>query len=180
MNFNDSEAGIRALAVRRHLPSSHLEKWLAMEVSSRAALLDIADRLKLRTGQIVAAIDLLEEISVRESTAVVSILARYEVRRACIGNGSAPSRAAVFLDALRAIRYPRLKRAIEQMSSAIAELRLPAGLRVVLPANLASDELMVQIRARTSDEMKQLIDALAEKKPGIIRLATMLSGDDEV
>ena len=175
-----NEAAIRALASRRRLPESHLAKWLAMDASAQAAFLELADRLKLRTGQIVAAIDLLDEISVRETITPGAILARDEIHRACASNGSAPTRAAVFLDALRAIRFPRLKRATERMSSAIVALRLPPSVRVVLPANLASDELMVQISARTGAEMERSINALAEKKPGLIRLVSMLSGDDEV
>ena len=173
-----SDDAIRALAARRHLPESHLAKWHAMDPESRAALTEIVERLKLRTGQIVVAIDLLEEIAIRERTAVTAILARDEIRRATALHASGPARAAAFLDVLRAIRFPRLKLAIERLSAEIAAIRLPAGLRVVLPKNLSSDELMIQLSARTPLEMENLLDTLAAKKPALVQLATLM-GDDE-
>ena len=171
---------IRSLAARRRLPDSHLARWLAMDSGSRAALLDIAERLKLRTGQLVAAIDLLDEICVREGERPTAILSRDSVRRAANGSGSAPARAAAFIDALRAIRFPRLRRAMERMASELAALRLPAGIEVVLPKDLHSDELMVRLQAKTGREMRRLIESLVDRKAGLVQLAEMLSGDDEV
>ena len=81
-----------------------------MPTPSRMALLDIAERLNLRTGQLFAAIDLLDEIEIREGASPAQTLAREEIRRACLAQGSGPWRAAAFLEALRKIRFPRLKR----------------------------------------------------------------------
>ncbi|HXN84486.1 MAG TPA: hypothetical protein VN867_00375 [Candidatus Binataceae bacterium] len=169
---------IRALAARRHLPNSHLAKWLAMDTGSRAALIEMVEPLKMRTGQIVVAIDLLDEIAIRERATVAAILSRADIRRSCVLDASGPAQAAAFLDALRAIRFPRLKLAIERLSAEVAALRLPAGLRVVLPKNLGSDELMIQLNARTPLEMRNLLDTLAAKKSELVRLAKLI-GDDE-
>lgn len=170
---------IRALATRRHLPESHLAKWLAMDAASREALTKTVERLKMRTGQIVVAIDLLDEISIRERATVNSILAREEIRRACALDASGPARAAALLDVLRAIRFPRLKLAVERLSAEVAALRFPPGLRVVLPKDLSSDELMIQISARTPLEMGNLLDTLAVKKSDLVRLAKLIGGEDE-
>ena len=175
-----SAEAVRELAARRRLPESHLGRWLAMDSASRDALLDVAAHLRLRTGQLVATIDLLDEISVREGVCAAAILARDSVRRAAAGAGSLPTRAASFLDAVRAIRFPRLQRAMERISAELAALRLPTGIAVVLPKDLHSDELMVRIHARTGNELRKLIESLAEKKSGLVRLAELLSGDDEV
>ncbi len=170
---------IHSLSKRRHLPQPHLDKWLAMEAPSRRALLEIAERLKLRTGQLVTAIELLEEISIREDATPAAILARDKVRRSCSLNGSGPARAAAFLGALRAIRFPRLKHTMDRMSAEIAALKLPRELRIILPKDLSSDELTVQISARTERELGAAIDALVQKKSGVVRLAKLLGGGDQ-
>lgn len=180
MGAISTDDAIRALAEARHLPASHVARWLAMDAESRRALLDHAQALKLRTGQIVAALDLLDEIAVRDGAAPSAILAREEVRRAIVHQGSGPARAAAFLDALRAIRFPRLGRTLERISARVAELDLPRGISVVLPRELASDELVVRLTARTADEMARLIRALGAKERELARIAAMLGGDDEV
>ncbi|HVN28779.1 MAG TPA: hypothetical protein VMT64_09855 [Candidatus Binataceae bacterium] len=178
MRDETTAAAIRASAANRHLDDAHTEKWLAMLTPSRMALLDYAERLNLRTGQLVAAIDLLDEIEIREGIAPADILARDELRRICTQGGSGPWRAAAFIEALRKIRFPRLREAMDRLSAEVASLRLPSGVRVMLPKDLGSDELTVQISARTPEEMEKLIDAVAEKKPALARLAKLLGGDD--
>ncbi len=178
MRDETTAAAIRACAASRHLPEPNLEKWLAMATPSRMALLDIAERLKLRTGQLIAAIDLLDEIEIREGTSPAATLARDEIRRACALKGSGPWRAKAFLDALRAIRFPRLKLALERLSSEVAALKLPRGVHVELPKDLGSDELMIRVSARTGREVENLIDALAAKKSGLVRIAKMIGGQD--
>src|SRR5579872_6948441 len=123
-------AAIRACAANRRLDDAHTEKWLAMLTPSRMALLDIVERLNLRTGQLTAAIDLLDEIEIREGASPGQTLAREEIRRACLSQGSGPWRAASFLEALRKIRFPRLRAAVERLSAEVAALKLPSGIRV--------------------------------------------------
>src|SRR5260370_12530612 len=60
-----TEAEIRAWAALRRLPDAHLERWLALEEPDRAALLEAALLLRLPTAQFVTALDLLDEIAVR-------------------------------------------------------------------------------------------------------------------
>jgi hypothetical protein len=93
MRDETTAAAIRACAASRHLPDSNTEKWLSMATPSRMALLDVAERLKLRTGQLIAAIDLLDEIEIREGASPAAILAREDVRRAAALSGSGPWRA---------------------------------------------------------------------------------------
>ncbi len=179
MRDETTAAAIRACAESRHLPQSHTEKWLAMATPSRMGLLDIAERLKLRTGQLVAAIDLLDEIEIREGWSPAETLLRAEVQRACATGGSGPWRAAAFLEALRAIRFPRLKLALEHLSSEVAALKLPTGVRVELPKDLGSDELVIRVSARTGGELEKLIEALGQKKSGLVRIAKMIGGDED-
>lgn len=179
MRDETTAAAIRACAESRHLTEAHTEKWLDMATPSRMALLDYAERLNLRTGQLIVAIDLLDEIEIREGLAPVAILAREDVRRTCALSGSGPWRAKAFLDALRAIRFPRLKLALERLSSEVTALKLPAGVRVELPKDLGSDELVIRVSARTGRELETLIGALEAKKSGLVRIAKMMGGDDD-
>lgn len=178
MRDETTAAAIRACAANRHLDEAHLEKWLAMATPSRMGLLDVVERLKLRTGQVAAAIDLLEEIEIREGITPAETLLHDDIQRVFKLAGSAPWRAAAFIGALRNIRFPRLREAVERLSAEIAALKLPSGVRVILPKDLGSDELMIQLSARTAAQLEKLIDALVEKKSGLVRIAQRL-GDDE-
>jgi hypothetical protein len=172
-------AAIRACAGNRHLDEAHTEKWLSMLTPSRMALLDVAERLNLRTGQLAAAIDLLDEIEIRDGASPAQTLARDEIRRACLAQGSGPWRAAAFIEALRKIRFPRLREAIERLSAAVAALKLPSGIRVGLPKDLGSDEMTIHLSARTAQDLEKVIDALVEKKAGLVRIANLIGGDDD-
>ena len=176
MASNETDAQIRTIAAERRLPPSHLARWLAMDPLSRAALLDIARALRLRTGQLMTALDTLEEIAVRERVTVAALLDRPEIRRIAGGPGSAPSRASVLLEALRTLRYPLLKRMQEQLRSEISALKLPRGISIVLPKDLGSDELTVSLRVRSSAELAHLLEALDRSRTGLARIIEMLGG----
>jgi len=169
---------IRELAARRHIPEAQLSKWLAMGNRSASSLCEIAERLRLRTGQLARAIDLLDEIAVRDRSTIESILARDEVRRTTILAGSTPARAAAFLAALEKLRFPRLQRMAERLRSEIDALRLPAGISVILPKSLASDEIAIKLVARNPSDLSRLIDALKAREEAIARVFGILGGDE--
>jgi len=176
MNADETDTQIRELSAERRLPPSHLDRWLTMDPSSRAAMLDIARKLRLRTGQLVIALDTLEEIAVREHVSVAAILDRPEIRRIVNGSSSAPSRASALLEALRTLRYPLLKRMQEQLRSEVAALKLPRGISIDLPKELGSDELSVSLRARSGAELAHMIEALDRSRAGLTRIIEMLGG----
>ncbi|HYK64210.1 MAG TPA: hypothetical protein VEY94_04640 [Patescibacteria group bacterium] len=176
MKPDQTDAQIRELAAARRLPDSHLVRWLKMDAASRAAFLDIARVLRLRTGQIVTALDTLDEIAVREGASVAAILERREIRRIADGSGSAPSRASALLEALRALRYPRLRQTQEQLRAQIAELKLPRGISIDLPKDLGSDEVTVSLRVRSGAELTRLVEALQHLGPGLTRVIETLGG----
>jgi hypothetical protein len=176
MSIDDIDAPIRELAAARRLPDSHLVRWLAMDAPSRAAFLDIARGLRLRTGQIVSALDTLDEIAVRERTNLAAVLERPEIRRVANGSGSAPSRASALLEALRAFRYPRLKQTQEQLRAQISALKLPRGISIDLPKDLGSDELTLSLRVKSAAELTRLVEALDRSRPELTRIIEMLGG----
>jgi len=176
MNADEIDVQIRMLAAERRLPPSHLARWLAMDPASRAAILDIARVIRLRTGQLMTALETLEEIAVREHITVAGVLNRPEIRRIAGGPGSAPSRASALLEALRTLRYPLLKRMQEQIRAEVAALKLPRGISIVLPKELASDEFTVSLRVRSAAELAHLLEALDRSRPGLARIIEMLAG----
>lgn len=171
---------IRELAKDRRLPTVHLDRWLAMDEASRAALLKVARELKLRTGQLAVVIDELDEIAVRDATSAAEVLARDQIRRVLAGAGSAPGRARAFVDELRAIRFPALRRAINELSAAIRDLKLPRGIAAFLPKALGSDELTVTLKFRTGAELERMLAAMALARPAIERILNKLGGIDEI
>jgi hypothetical protein len=176
MNADDLDAKIRDLAAERRVPSSHLDKWLAMDPQSRAAMLDTALALRLRTGQLVTALDTLDEIAVREHVTVAAILDRVEIRRIASSAGSAPTRASALLEALRTLRYPLLKKMQEELRSEISGLKLPRGISIDLPKDLGSDELTVSLRVRSAADLAHLLEAIDQRRPGLTRIIEMIGG----
>ncbi|MDB5108712.1 MAG: hypothetical protein JWM69_1653 [Candidatus Binatus sp.] len=177
--MTDTTDKIRALAQDRKLSQPHTERWLAMDETSRARMLELALNLRMRTGQIAATLDTLAEIAVREQTTVAEVMARDEINRAIGGHGSAPSRARALLDSLRQIRYPQLHREQERLRTEIAALKLPRGISVDLPRELGSDELTVSIAASTGADLCRMIDALHTRKSELARIVAMLGGKDD-
>jgi hypothetical protein len=176
----ETEAGIRTWAATRRLPDAHLARWLALAETDRTTLLNLAEGLGLRTGQFITAFEMLEEIAVREREGIGGILARAGIRRILDGTGSGPGKARAFIDELRAIRFPRLKKAADRMAAEVAAMSLPRGIKVILPRNLGSDEVRIEIVARGGAELGKLIEAVARNEAGLRRIAEMIGGMDEL
>jgi hypothetical protein len=182
MKADEIDAEIRITAAQRRLPKTHLERWLAMDDASSGALLALARSLRLRTGQLVSALELLEEIAVRELTTVAEVLGRDELRRIANGPDSAPARASAFVEALRQLRFPRLKKMQELLRAEIAALKLPSRISLVLPKELGSDDLKISFQVRNGGELRRLVAALNRAGAGLERIVEMLGGDvkDEI
>ncbi len=174
------ERRIRIWADARALPPAHLEKWLVLDEPGRTRLLEIAEYLKFRTGQFITAFMLLEEIAVRDRERIAEILARPSILRLINASGSGPGRARALIDELRTLRYPRLRRACERLTAEVAALGMPRGIKVVLPRELASDEVRIEIIAHGGAEMEELLATLRAKAGGLVRIAAMLGGVNEV
>ena len=171
-------AAVRAWAIEHHVPEAAAERWIALGETDAMAILEIARELRLRTGQFLSALEMLMEIGVREGQRAAAILARSELRTAIGCAGSRPERASAFIDKLRELRFPRLARTRARLEAAVAALRLPRGLTVVLPKDLSSDEVMIRLTVRTSAELENLLAALADRTEQIKALLESLGGSD--
>jgi len=173
---DDIAKAVRTWAEQRHLDRAHLEQWLTLDTDSATSMLDAASRLRLRVGQLQGALGMLEEIALVERTQVSAVLARAPLKRILEGVGPAPARARAFIDELRAMRFPRLGRALEQMKAEVVALKLPRTVAVALPKDLGSDELRIEIRVRSGTEFKESLRALAEMAESLERILDLLGG----
>lgn len=171
---------VQEWAAEHHVPQPALDRWLDMGETDALAILGVARDLRLRTGQLLSALEMLAEVGVRERESAASILARDELRPIIRGGGSRPERASALIDRLRELRYPRLARTRAKMEAAIAAMRLPQGLTVVLPKDLSSDEVMIRMTVRTAAELDKLSAALMEHREEIKALIEALGGSDEI
>jgi hypothetical protein len=55
---------------------------------------------------------------------------------------------------------------------------MPHGIKVVLPRDLASDEVRIEIVAHGSAELSELLETLRIKAGPLVRIAAMLGGTD--
>jgi hypothetical protein len=178
MTAHETNTAIRALAGEKRLPETHVERWLAMDEDSRAALLAIARTLKFRSGQLTTAIDLLDEIAVREKTSAAKVLDDPKARAIAEGRGSAPGRARAMLEYLGAARFPELARARAALDSHIAALNLPHGAQMVLPRELASDEVTITLKLRNAGDLDRMLARLVDAKPQIATILDKLGGKE--
>jgi hypothetical protein len=111
-----------------------------------------------------------------EGETVAAVLARPALKRILEGHAAAPARARALVEELRAMRFPRMRRALERIEAEIAALKLPRTVAVVLPKNLGSDELRIEIRARGDAELREAVAALERSAGALERIAEMLGG----
>jgi hypothetical protein len=173
-------AAVRTWADEHHLPPAAAQRWLGLEEGDALAILTVARELRLRTGQLLSALEMLAEIGVREGQGAAAILARSKLRALMRGGGSRPERAAALIEKLRELRYPRLARTRSRLEAAVAAMRLPRGLAVVLPKDLSSDEVIIRLTARTPAELENLLQALHDRKAELKALLHALGGSDEI
>ena len=178
MSDDDIGKAVRAWAEPHHLDRVHLERWLALDAYGAAAMLDAAGRLRLRVGQLQGALEMLEEIALIDGMQVSAVLARAPLKRILEGVGPAPARARAFVDELRAMRFPRLGRALAQMRAEVAALKLPRSVSVTLPKDLGSDELRIEIRVRSAAEFRESVRALGERADSVERILDLFGGEN--
>jgi hypothetical protein len=176
MTRADVEHRIRRWASVKGLPQPYLQKWLALDETAQKRLLELAEHLRMHTGQFITSLSLLGEIAIREAQPVSEVLDRPSLRRVIDSTGSGPGRARAMIDQLRTLRYPRLKRASERLAIEVTALKLPSGIKVILAEHLASDEVRIEVVAHGSAELQQLLALLAAKSSALVRVADILTG----
>ena len=78
------------------------------------------------------------------------------------------------------MRFPRLRETVKRLEAAIVALRLPHRIKIVLPRELSSDDLTIQLTVSDAEGLERLLMMLMEKRGELARILAMLGGSDEV
>lgn len=62
----------------------------------------------------------------------------------------------------------------------VAQARLPVTIALLLPKDLSSDEVRIQLSVRTAEELRTALGALEENAELLARIIRLLGGEDDV
>jgi hypothetical protein len=154
---------IIAYSQEKRLSAQTLRRWQSWAEEDQAALLVMASELRLNENQLRDFLDWLEEIVTRDGVTVRDILGRGDLRHLLQANLSRNDKLRAVKEALRKIRYPRLSRLEDDLRAAVKALDLGSRVRVSFPAALEGDEITVEIKARSVQELSSGLVTMQQK-----------------
>jgi hypothetical protein len=155
MRDSASAAAFRALAESRRYSSVTIDRWLRLAADDGAALLTLAQELRLGENQLRDVWDWAEEIAARDGVSLADVLAMDGVvaaRRRAIGRND---KLKQIKGALRRLRFPQLSAVEDRLQAHIRALGLPENIRVRLPEFLEGDALQIEVVATSADGLRQ-------------------------
>src|SRR3989338_1577806 len=158
---------IRAYGSAKGFHKQTLERWLGLSEVDRAALLDLAQGLKLGENHFRDFLDWLEEIALRDGLSFRDVL-----------DGAALARLS---SDPRLGRSDRLKRLEEEIQRRVQEMKLSPLIQISVPPGLEGGELTVRMRAAGHETLRKLVEELAgalEKRAMKEVFALLKGGDD--
>ncbi len=156
------------------------ERWLALNDDDRAALLGLADALKIGENHFKDLLDWLEEISVRDGVGVAALLGRTELERIAsdprLGRSDKLKRLK---DEVRRLRFPRMARIEDEIARRVRALRLDPKIQLAVPAGLEGAAVTIAMKAASHDELKRLLVELARvvEDDGMKEIFALLRGE---
>ena len=152
-----------AYAQEKRFSAQTLQRWQSWKEEDRAALLVVAKALQLNENQLRDFLDWLEEIVTRDGVAVRDLLGRVDLQHPLRANLSRNDKLKAVKEALRKIRYPRLSRLEDDLRAAVKALDLGSRVRISFPAALEGDEITVEIKARSVQELGSSLVTMQQK-----------------
>jgi hypothetical protein len=162
-DLKDLEAQLAAYAQRKHLSPATSDRWQAWQVGDRAALLTCAEELQLGENQLKDFLDWLEEIALRDETAIQAVLGQREIRTALTTRGSRNDKLKAVKTALRKMRYPRLTQLEASARAAVKALDLGRSVQILFPPAFEGDEITVTFHARNTQELQERLSRLQQR-----------------
>ena len=156
-----------------------LERWLGLSEADRAALLDLAQGLKLGENHFRDFLDWLEEIALRDGLSFRDVLGSAALARISsdprLGRSDKLKRMK---EELRRLRFPRLARLEEESRKRVQEMKLSPRIQVSFPPGLEGGELSVQMKASSRAELEKSVRELAEslEKKAMKEIFELLNG----
>lgn len=158
-----SERAILEFARAKGFHRQTLERWLGWAPVDRDALAELALSLKMSENHLREAMDWLEEIALRDGSAIHQFLSRHEVvsirTHPRLGRADKLKRIK---EQLRRWRLPRLAATEDAIERRIRALKLPAGLRLRVAPGLEGGCLEAEVAAATQADLRRLTCKLSE------------------
>ena len=159
-----------------------LKRLESLEPGDQRALMEIVTSLKASENHVRDMLDWLEEIALRDGIEIKDVLSQETFAAVLadprLGRNDKLNRIK---EELRRIRLPRLCRIESEIASKIRALKLGPQVQLGVPAGLEGGSLTVQLKARSQQELKQLLAQLAEATDGeeVKKIFDLLGGKDE-
>jgi hypothetical protein len=122
----------------------------------------LATNLKLGENHLRDLMDWLEEIALRDGSAIEKILAARPLSEIesnpRLGRADKVKRVK---EEIRRLRFPRLTETEDSIRAGIRKLKLHPGIRLTVPPGLEGGRLRAELNASTPEELKKLVDQLA-------------------
>ena len=158
-----SEMEIRRYGQAKGFHPQTVKRWLGWDQTARDSLLRLAASLKISENHLRDLMDWLEEIALRDRSAIAAILERKPI--ADIESAPRLGRADKLKrikEELRRLRFPRLVRLEDSIRERIQELRLHPEICLTVAPGLEGGKLQVEFRASSFEEFEKLTAKLVE------------------
>ncbi|MBI4516252.1 MAG: hypothetical protein HY699_10615 [Deltaproteobacteria bacterium] len=155
-------AAVLAYTAARRFSAPTCARWLRLEAGDQAALLQVAERLRLGENQFRDFFDWAEEIAVRDRCAIKDVWGRAPVAGALARKLGRNEMVAAVKAALRQLRFPQLAAAESRLAQLVRQLQLPHGVRVHLPEQLEGDEVRIELRGRSAEALRAGVAAVQQ------------------
>lgn len=153
------DQAIRTFTVERKYSAGIVDRWLRLSPVDGAALLDLAQELRLGENQLRDFWEWMEEIAQRDGRSLTQVLAADAIasaRQRAVGRND---RVKLIRNVLRRMRFPQLAVTEDRLAALVRELGLPLSIHVTLPEFLEGDAVRIEIVA---DSARSLCDAAAQ------------------
>ena len=172
------DAAFRAYATERKYHEATVDRWLRLPSVDRAALLELAQELRLGENQLRDLWEWAEEIAQRDGLSLATVLGAEAVaaaRRRAVGRSD---KLKLVKAALRRLRFPQLAAAEERLAALVRELGLPPSVRVTPPESLEVDSIRIEIVADSAASLHDSVARLlaASQSPGCAAIFELLAG----
>jgi len=170
---------IRAYGSAKGFHKQTLERWLGLSEVDRAALLDLAQGLKLGENHFRDFLDWLEEIASRDGLSFRDVLDGAALARISSDPRLGRSdRLKRMKEELRRLRFPRLARLEEEIQRRVQEMKFGPLIQISFPPGLEGGGLSVRMKAASHAELEKSVRELAEslEKKAMKEIFELLSG----
>ena len=157
---SDLQRRTDAFCVEHRLQPAVAQRWRALDRADAAAVLDLAEALRLGENHLRDFLEWADEIAVRDATSIAAVLGGEAVRAARERDLGRNEAIKAVREALRRVRFPRLSALEDDLARRVRALALPPGVRVLLPPNLLDTEVRVELRGADLASFRAAVERL--------------------